>query len=175
MFQRLRCTNLGAFINPKSSQHPQRSFLRCRERCRDEGRGRRKGQNSTSVWGVNWDSSFCTLILRVATRPFLLASLAAPQISRGGKEGKKVDRGSMLRDRKHFAYFPCTIREPSDPPAPFQPLVLPFTLAVAYRRFAISRNRLCEGAGWNGLHTYAHIGFRGRVISRDFIRSIPFR
>lgn len=52
----------------------------------------REGQleNSASVWGVNWDSSFCTLISRVAIQPCssLRGPPAAPHLHCSGKREK---------------------------------------------------------------------------------------
>lgn len=60
------------------------------ERKRERDRGEEPLENSGSVCGVNWDSSFCTLISRVASQPYFLPSFAAsPHLEGWGKIGGK--------------------------------------------------------------------------------------
>lgn len=72
-------------------------YHRRRERVRE--RREEPLENSGSVCGVNWDSSFCTLISRVASQPYFLPSFAAsPYLEGWGKRGgKKVDWQHVAR------------------------------------------------------------------------------
>lgn len=169
MFQRLRRTSLARFINPKSSQYPRRSFLRCREPRSSDERGRESGTKIPRA-RVGRELGFELLYINITSGdPAALPCKPrrTPHLE-GWKRGKKVDRTrAACCAIVNTLHISRTIRRPSDLRGTFSTArALSLQPSAAYRRFAISRNRLCEGAGWNGLSSHVYTQPRSYGLPR---------
>ena len=174
MFQRLRRTSLARFINPKSSQYPRRSFLRCRVPRSNDERGRESERDGGAARKfrarVGRELGFELLYINITSGdPAALPCKPrrTPHLE-GWKRGKKVDRTrAACCAIVNTLHISRTIRQPSDLRGTFSTArALSLHPSAAYRRFAISRNRLYEGAGWNGLSSHVYTHPRSYVLPR---------
>lgn len=86
-----------------------------------------KNSYARTTLGCEPGSSFCTLITEAANVARFLADFASLLVrwvkARGERREARPEVGSMLHDRKHFAYFPFHSRT-------LQPTYLPTTFST---------------------------------------------